>query len=462
VAFSTSFTLSASATFNFKSYPTSGQVAITASTNIAKDTPVAYTAVSPAGSVTVGSMLVSGGGVPTTSIPIVTAITATQITFSVGGWTATGGTYVFQSYPFTSGTVALPAGSVVAGTPYYFSGSISGTIAPGSIVYGAGLPPASPAGQTTVLAVTYNSITFSQGFTATASTYTFSNQFSELTNALLRYDPPTIAYNAESGLFSMHVDPTMVIGSSLVPTQNTQTGSSPTTSGKLTNKYRLYNGVHLDGSYAVGQGPLLFPGVNMSYIETWTIYFNEPLQNLMPFPIAQSKDYDSSVTDAFSNQLSFFSSQLNAYPSQYITSGLSSTSTQFVLSLNQEFNSTASWSPFIGFAITTNSIPAQMETSGSTVCTAGSTPLPQIGNTTHPVLFDYNFDQVTGHEILQGISYNPSVYRWVGLAGGPISDIGFYVYLKKRDGTYVAWNLPGDSMIDIKFLFSRHAGTQLK
>jgi hypothetical protein len=324
-------------------------------------------------------------------------------------------------------------------------------------VYGAGIPPAGGGStQTTVLAVTYNSITFSQTFSATASTYTFVNQFSELTNALLRFDAPSIVYNAASETFSLNADPGIVIGTSLLPTQNPQTGVGPTTTGKLTNKYKLYNGTLLDGSFAVGQGPLLFPGINVSYIEAWTIYFNEPLQNLVPFPIKSSKDMDVSVTDAFSNEISFHSAELKSYTSPF--SATPNAAAQYVLSLNQEFNSTSSWNPFIGFAITTSSIPAQMETSGSTVCTAGSSPLPQIGNITHPVLFDYNFDQKNAHEIVQGTSYNPSLYRWVGLAGGPIADIGFYVYLKKRDGTYVAWNLPGDAMIDIKFLFSRHAG----
>jgi hypothetical protein len=254
----------------------------------------------------------------------------------------------------------------------------------------------------------------------------------------------------------------MVAGKNFMPAQGADTGAGPSATSRLgrqASKYVLNDGTVLDTTFTIAQGPLIFPGVNRSYIETWTIFFNEPLQNLMSFPIAYSKDVDAGVPDAFSNELSFQSAVLKNINNPFVAAGAAANAQQYILKLTQEFCTTGSWNPFVGFAITSNSIPAQFETMGYTAVTAGSSPLPQIGNVTHPVLFDYDFHATTAHDILQGVWYNPNILRWAGMSGGPIADIGFFIYLKTRDGSYVPWNLPAEAMIDIKFAFSRsHAG----
>ena len=445
------FNSSGTTTLTFKAFPVSGQITITTGSTVSAGTLTDYTPSSATGTVTVGSYLVVSNSITA----YVTAINASKISFSATQTFTSSQVLNFQTYPASFGTVTLASGSVTSGTPYFFSGAITGSIFPGAAVSGSGITAI-----TRVTAVTANSITFDATFSASTGTYTFVNQFNELAGgALLRYDPPKIKYDSATSLFSMNVDPMMVVGRSMIPGQAGETGSTVSTTGVMSSKYRLFDGTLIDASFAIGQGPLIFPGVGRSYIETWTIYFNEPLQSLLTFPIRYSNDMDSSINDAFSNELSFQSSSLVAVTNPYTSQGTSAT-TQYVLRLTQEFNTTSSWTPFIGLVITSTSIPGQLQTSGKTKILAGVMPVPQIGNVTHPVLFDYDFQAMTAHEPLQGIQYIPFNYQWATLTGGPISDIGFYIYLKLRDGSYIPWNLPGDSMLDIKFVFSRtHGGT---
>jgi hypothetical protein len=440
-----------------------GALSFVTSGTVIAGVPVAYT--SSSGTLNVGSVMTSGTNF---NGAIITAITSTSVTLN-RTLTVDTNPYGFNAQNIVEGSTTLPATTYTYGIAYLLPNAVTGQIAPSTTLGGPTLS-GSNGGIVTVAFTPPNTVTFTgtvgTSFTTTASVYTFTGIAAEASlDAYLRYDPPIISYDSPSGLFAINVNPLAIIGKSSVASQGSATaaaGLAGTTyiSNQLAYKYRLYNGAMLDTSAAVGVGPLVFPGVGTSYIETWTIYFNEPLQNLMPFPIYKSLDADSSASDAFSNELTFHSSKLIAYDDPF-TAESNSAGKEYVFSLSQEYVSTAAWSPYIGLAITTNSIPAQFETSGFTIVSSGQAPLPQIGNVTNPILFDLDFSLTNAHSVLQGITYSPTIYRWVSMAGGPLADIGFFVYLKKRDNTFEPWNLPADAMIDMKFLFSRRAGSQL-
>jgi hypothetical protein len=245
----------------------------------------------------------------------------------------------------------------------------------------------------------------------------------------LRYSTPSLSYDANSGLFSLNI--------------RTFDGIA------WSSAYQSFNvaGATLQYDFSNGDFVLLYPSpsnagpLNISqYEEGWTFSMNTALAQLIPFSVSRNADNDSNAIDATALQLEWAGSASNK---------------NAVYSLSQEFVSTAAWNPFIGLAITSNSIPAQFETSGQTTITSGQAPVPQVGNTTNPILFDLDFSTTNAHSLIQGISFAPFIYRWVQMSGGPLSDIGFFVYLKTRDNTLVPWDVPAFGMIDIKFLFSQ-------
>lgn len=415
----------------------------------------------------VGGTALSSAGV---NACYVSTFTPTKVTLANTGsaLTATTGTLQLLSTTGSVASVTLPAGAITANTAVYPTGAPTNTICLGAIIVsGAGA-----ANGTSVIGIGTNpySLKFSSGFTATASTYTFLNVVP--TSAFLNtgyyqygayvprlaYPSPTVSFSPSSGLFSMHAHPNSIIGRALVPSQESD-GNAPSSvpSQNYAYKYRLNNGPALDVSYAVLNGPIVFPttsGTPMSYLETWTITFNEALQAVMPFPLVKSLDYDASLSDASSNEISFHGASLVANDDPFSLESASS-GKQYVLSLPQEFVCTGSWNPFVGLTITSNSIPVQMEGLGLTRVFAGSTPPSQSGGAAHAVLFDYNFDVTDAHSIVQGIDYNPQILRWTNLTGGPLADISFNIYLKRRDGTLVPLDIPSDASIDLKLLFSK-------
>jgi hypothetical protein len=251
----------------------------------------------------------------------------------------------------------------------------------------------------------------------------------------LRNNSPTLSYDSNSGLFSLNTWPDQYAG--VVGTPNYV---DATTSSSYGSVFRFSN-----GSFVPIPAPTSNAGpLNIAlYDERWSISMNTALAQLIPFPVTNNKDNDSNSIDASAMQISW-------------TGATQSTDANGVLKLQlaQEYVSTAAWNPFVGLAISTNSIPAQFETSGQTIVSSGQVPVPQVGNTTNPILFDLDFSTTNAHSLLQGISFSPTIHRWVQLSGGPLADIGFYVYLKTRDNTLVPWDVPAFGMIDIKFLFS--------
>ena len=249
----------------------------------------------------------------------------------------------------------------------------------------------------------------------------------------LRNNPPTLSYDSNSGLFSLNTWPNQYGGVTGTPNYIDPTGQG--------SVFQFSN-----GSFVPIPAPLQNVGpLNLAYYnERWSISMNTALAQLLPFPVTNNKDNDSSYIDASAMQIAWTGATLSL---DVINNALK-------LQLTQEYVSTAAWNPFVGLAITTNSIPAQFETSGQTIVSSGQAPVAQVGNTTNPTLFDLDFSTTNAHSLLQGISFSPTIYRWVQMSGGPLSDIGFFVYLKTRDNTLVPWDVPAFGMIDIKFLFS--------
>jgi hypothetical protein len=249
----------------------------------------------------------------------------------------------------------------------------------------------------------------------------------------LRNNPPTLSYDSNSGLFSLNTWPNQHGGVTGTPNYIDPTGQG--------SVFQFSN-----GSFLQIPAPVLNAGpLNLAYYnERWSISMNTALAQLLPFPVTNNKDNDSSYIDASAMQIAWTGA----------TQSVDANGAGLKLQLMQEYVSTAAWNPFVGLAITTNSIPAQFETSGQTIVTSGQAPTAQVGNTTNPILFDLDFSTTNAHSLLQGISFSPTIYRWVQMSGGPLSDIGFFVYLKTRDNTLVPWDVPAFGMIDIKFLFS--------
>lgn len=397
----------------------------------------------------------------------ISSFSPTKLTLSNTGSaiSATTGTLNFVSASGSIASVTLPAGSVTAGTPYVLASAPTNDILLGAIVVsGANVPNG-----TSIIGTGTNpySLTFSASFTATATTYAFINLAQTTisgppTLPKLAYPAPSVSYSPSTNLFSLNAHPNSIIGRALTPSQeNDANAASTVPSQNYAYKYRLTNGSALDVSYAVLSGPIVFPttsGTPMSYFETWTVSFNEPLQALMPFPLVKSLDCDASLSDGTSNEIGFHGASLVVYDDPFSLES-ATTGKQYVLSLPQEFVCTGSWNPFVGLTITTSSIPVQLEGAGLTTCYSGRNSTTQTGGAAHAVLFDYNFDVTDAHSIVQGIDYNPQgILRWTGLTGGPLADLSFDVYLKKRNGTLVPLDLPADATIDLKLLFSKQSG----
>jgi hypothetical protein len=427
-------------------------------------TNVAYTLNSaPTNELQLGAVIVSGANAPNG-----TSIIGLE---TIGGGFRTNDTSITPGTGFgiiagsATGNILLGSTFSAGGTNFYITlVNLAGNSLTASIVGSSSTTPVTGLTAGATYLTNAYTITFSQTFTATASTYTFLNLLAhtpfQTTAPLprLAYPAPTVSYSPATNLFSINAHPGSIIGKSLNPSQENDANASNVALQNYVYKYRLSNGSALDTSYAVLSGPIVFPSTNgtpMSYFETWTISFNEPLQALMPFPLVKSLDVDSSMSDGFSNEIGFGGASLVPFDNPFSFESAAS-GKQYVLSLPQEFVCTGSWNPFVGITITTSTVPVQLEGAGRTTCYSGVAPPPVTGGAAHAILFDYNFDVTEAHAIVQGIDYNPQgVLRWTNLTGGPLADISFNIYLKRRDGTLVPLDLPSDASIDIKLLFSK-------
>jgi hypothetical protein len=119
----------------------------------------------------------------------------------------------------------------------------------------------------------------------------------------------------------------------------------------------------------------------------------------------------------------------------------------------QEYDLTSNWAPFVGLTIVSSTIPANPELDGVTLVNTTSSATPTIGDASAPILFDMDLVGDSAHSYLSGISFSPTIMRFNSLTGSALSTIAFQVFLRKRDGTLVPWDVPRYGCIDLKLLF---------
>lgn len=128
---------------------------------------------------------------------------------------------------------------------------------------------------------------------------------------------------------------------------------------------------------------------------------------------------------------------------------------QYEMLFNQEYENTSAWSPFTGLAITSNIIPAVEEASGINI-TPTSGAVQASGNSSVNIIFDLDLTQDTIHQLQSGIAFTPAAYRWAKLKSSALSGIDLNFFLRKRDGTYIPWNLTNGGTISAKLMFCRN------
>ena len=119
----------------------------------------------------------------------------------------------------------------------------------------------------------------------------------------------------------------------------------------------------------------------------------------------------------------------------------------------QEYDLTSNWAPFVGLTIVSSTIPANPELDGVSLVNTTSSATPTIGDASAPILFDMDLVGDSAHSYLSGISFSPTIMRFNSLTGSALSTIAFQVFLRKRDGTLVTWDVPRYGCIDLKLLF---------
>lgn len=141
-------------------------------------------------------------------------------------------------------------------------------------------------------------------------------------------------------------------------------------------------------------------------------------------------------------------------PEDYVWAASSGSITISCLKWQQEFSSSSSWAVYTGMAITSNTIPAYEEAYGvnsiedeNTITTAGAS----MSN----IIFDLDLSQDEIHQIQQGVSFVPSMYRYAKLRRGAIQNIDLNLFLRTSDGKFVPWVIDSGGTVSIKFMFTK-------
>ncbi len=180
--------------------------------------------------------------------------------------------------------------------------------------------------------------------------------------------------------------------------------------------------------------------------EIFTLAQNLGCARWMPFPASINFDVDARPPqDCVLNPT-------NTIPTVYLdTSGGVLDGLKYDVA--QEYDLTSNWAPFVGLTIVSSTIPANPELDGVTLVNTTSSATPTIGDASAPILFDMDLVGDSAHSYLSGISFSPTIMRFNSLTGSALSTIAFQVFLRKRDGTLVPWDVPRYGCIDLKLLF---------
>lgn len=123
------------------------------------------------------------------------------------------------------------------------------------------------------------------------------------------------------------------------------------------------------------------------------------------------------------------------------------------LAWTQEYDVQSLWSVYTGMALTSQNIPAYEEAFGfnqlnneNTVNTASAQA--------KSVIFDFDLEQDSLHQIQGGISFVPTQFRYAKLKPGQLNSVDLQILLRRRDGTFVPWLLDAGGTISLKLMFT--------
>jgi len=120
----------------------------------------------------------------------------------------------------------------------------------------------------------------------------------------------------------------------------------------------------------------------------------------------------------------------------------------------QEYTTQSNWSVYDGLAITSNTLPAYEEAFGVNEISASGLPTTANADTSN-VIFDLDLTQDQLHQIQQGITFVPAVYRYAKMKQGALSNIDLQVFLRTRDGAFVPWMMDAGGTMSMKLMFTK-------
>jgi hypothetical protein len=120
----------------------------------------------------------------------------------------------------------------------------------------------------------------------------------------------------------------------------------------------------------------------------------------------------------------------------------------------QEYTTQSNWSVYDGLAITSNTLPAYEEAFGVNEISATGQPTTANADTSN-IIFDLDLTQDQLHQIQQGVTFVPAVYRYAKMKQGALSNIDLQVFLRTRDGSFVPWMMDAGGSMSMKLMFTK-------
>lgn len=238
-------------------------------------------------------------------------------------------------------------------------------------------------------------------------------------------------------------------------------GKSWNTIGKASGSYAYMDFSASNQLYSLHFDPSLFisPSTPSTVTTRLRLYFNENLRNMLPFNAIRFAETDGEDGRAFAVDTMGSCQGYIASPNTCYNSSQTGTVVAPEVVVSQPYNSTASWPPYVGLAITSQQIPAVPESSGSVrVGSSGDSGTSSTSLNTVPVIFDLDFASQFAHDACAGVSFVPSQFRFAKLKDAPLTGIDFRLLLKRRDGSYEEWDTSDDGVVSVKLMFVKGQG----
>ena len=178
------------------------------------------------------------------------------------------------------------------------------------------------------------------------------------------------------------------------------------------------------------------------------IWFNRELYRRCPFPLRYTDGTWFMLDLRCPNPGWLNTFQLGAGTSG--TAGTGSSLDPAVLAYSQEVSQVSNWIPYIGLAVTTNSMQVVPEQSGYV---SGALTAANNNSSTLPIVFDFVF--TGGEDYLAGVDLTPNFIRWADMMGGPLRSIDLTFWFSGPDGTLTPLQLEPGTGFSFKLIFSR-------